>query len=52
MLPQDENFVKVIKPKEGVTVDTLFFGHTGNHYAALRSKEKVIRPSHVVKNHM
>lgn len=23
--PQDENFVKIIEPKEGATVDTLYF---------------------------
>lgn len=47
-VPQDENFVKIIEPKEGTAVDTLFFGHTGNHYVALRPKEKVISPSHVI----
>ena len=50
--PQDENFVKIIEPKEGATVDNLFFGHTGNHYVALRSMEKVIRPLHVVTSHI
>ncbi|CAH3039627.1 unnamed protein product [Porites lobata] len=42
----DENFVKTIEPKEGTAGNTLFFGHTGNHYIALRPKEKVISPSH------
>ncbi|CAH3041908.1 unnamed protein product [Porites lobata] len=37
---QDENFVKTIEPKEGTAGNTLFFGHTGNHYIALRPKEK------------
>lgn len=46
--PQDENFVKTIEPKEGTAGNTLFFGHTGNHYIALRPKEKVISPSHVI----
>ena len=42
--------MKIIEPKEGATVDTLFFGHTGNHYVALQPMEKVIHPLHVVKN--
>lgn len=36
----DENFIKIIEPKEGARVGTLFFGHTGNHYVALRPMDK------------
>ena len=38
---QDENFVKVVKPHSGPSIGTLYFGHSGNHYVALKPKQKV-----------
>ena len=38
---QDDNFVKVVEPQLGPSVGTLYFGHSGNHYVALKSKQGV-----------
>lgn len=38
---QDDNYVKVVVPQSGAPIGTLYFGHTGNHYVALKLKKKV-----------
>lgn len=37
---QEDNFIKTIEPREGSKHGQLYFGHTGQHYVALKKSNK------------
>ncbi|KAJ7381965.1 hypothetical protein OS493_037986, partial [Desmophyllum pertusum] len=38
----DDNYVKVVEPQSGASIGTLYFGHSGYHYVALKPKQQKI----------
>ena len=41
----------MLEPKKEPYVGTLYFGHTGNHYVALKLREKVRKKNRATKCH-
>jgi hypothetical protein len=48
---QDDNYTKIIEPVGASSTGFLYFGHTGNHYVALKKYDALHKATRIGKSY-